>query len=75
MGDPNLISVSPAVRQAFAPILQATARAKQDLSGEKDVAAVRPGYKYLADSPPQPALIVGVTPGMRPVAATDLEKK
>ncbi len=75
MGDPNLISVSPAVRQAFAPILPAAARARQDLAGEKDVAAVRPGYKYPADTPPQPALVVAVTPGERPVAVADLEKK
>jgi hypothetical protein len=42
MSDPNLISISPAVREAFAPILQAVARARRDLAGEKDVAAVRP---------------------------------
>ena len=75
MGDPNLISVSPAVRQAFAPILQAAAPARQDLAGEKHVVAVRPGYKYPADTPPQPALVVAVTPGERPVAVADLEKK
>jgi hypothetical protein len=75
MAEPNLISVSPAVREAFAPILQAVARARQDLAGEKDVAAVRPGYKYPAGAPPQPAVVVAVTPGERPVAEADLEKK
>ncbi len=74
MSDPNLISVSAAVRQAFAPILQAAARARQDLAGEKDVAAVRPGYKYPAGAPPQPALVVAVTPSARPVVEADLEK-
>ena len=75
MSDPKLISVSPEVRQAFAPILQAVARARQDLVGEKDVAAVRPGYKYPTGAPPQPALVVAVTPGERPVEEADLEKK
>jgi phosphatidylserine/phosphatidylglycerophosphate/cardiolipin synthase-like enzyme len=75
MSDPSLISLSPAVRQAFAPILEAFARARQDLADVKDVAAVRPGYEYPAGAPPQPAVIVAVTPGERPVAEADLEKK
>ena len=75
MSDPNLVSVSPEVRRAFAPVLQAVARARQDLDGEKDVAAVRPGYKYPAGTPPEPALVVAVTPRERPVAEADLEKK
>ena len=48
MSDPSLISLSPAVRQAFAPIQEAVARARQDLADVKDVAAVRPGYEYPA---------------------------
>jgi len=75
MAEPNLISISPSVRQAFVPILQAVARGRQDLAGERDVAAVRPGYKYPAGAPPKPALVVAVTPGERPVAEPDLEKK
>jgi len=75
MNNPELLSVSPAVREAFAPILQAVARARGDLAGEKDVAAVRPGYKYPVGSAPQPALVVAVTPGEHLVAETDLEKK
>ena len=75
MAEVNLISISPDVREAFAPILQAVVRARQDLAGEKDVAAVRPGYKYAAGASPLPALVVAVTPGERPVAEADLEKK
>ena len=75
MGDPNLVSVSPAVREAFSPIKQALARARQDLAGEKDVCAVRPGYRYPASAPPQPALVVALTPGSRVVTDGELEKK
>jgi hypothetical protein len=75
MSDLKLISVSPEVRQAFRPILQAVPRARQDLVGEKDVAAIRPGYKYPVGAPPQPALVVAVTPGERPVTEADLENK
>jgi phospholipase D-like protein len=74
MSDPNLISVSPEVRQAFAPILLEVARARRDLAGDQNVAAVRPGYKYSPGAPPQPALVVAVAPGERPVAVADLEK-
>lgn len=74
MSDPTLVSVSPATREAFKPILAAVARARADLAENKDVAAVRPGYKYAEGAAPLPALVVAVTPGARPVAAADLEK-
>jgi hypothetical protein len=74
MGTPNLVSVSPEVRQAFAPILAAVARARADLASD-EVAAVRPGYKYPANAAPQPALVVAVTPGERPISEADLESK
>ncbi len=75
MSNPELVSVSPAVRDSFLPILQAVARAREDLAGKNDVAAVRPGYKYPTDAPPQPAVVVAVTPGERPVAEADLENR
>ena len=75
MSNPELVSVSPAVRDSFLPILQAVARAREDLAGKNDVAAVRPGYKYPTDAPPQPAIVVAVTPGERPVAEADLEDR
>jgi hypothetical protein len=74
MGTPNLVSVSPEVRQAFAPILAAVARARADLASD-EVAAVRPGYKYPANAAPRPALVVAVTPGERPVSEAGLESK
>ncbi len=75
MSNPEPLSVSPAVRQVFAPILLAVARAREDLAGEKHVAAVRPGYTYPPGAPPLPALVVAVTPGEHPIAEADITKK
>jgi hypothetical protein len=75
MSDPNLVSVSPVVRQAFAKVMQALGPARQALASQTDVCAVRPGYKYPVGAPPQPALVVAVTPCAHPVAEADIEKK
>ncbi len=70
----TLASVSPEVRKAFAPIIEAVARARTGLAPLTDVVAVRPGYKYSDGAPPRPALVVAVTPGSHPVKEADLEK-
>src|SRR6202453_1439933 len=70
----DIVSVSPAVRESFAPILAGRERARAELAPQPDAAAVRPGYKY-GEGPPQPALIVAVTPGTQPVTASALSAK
>jgi hypothetical protein len=74
MSNFKLASVSPDVRKAFEPIIEAVGRARIGLASSTDVVAVRPGYKYSEGSKPQPALVVAVTPGSRPVTEADLEK-
>ncbi len=74
MSNFTLASVSPEVRKAFAPIIEAVARARIGLASSADVVAVRPGYKYSEGSKPQPAVVVAVTPGSRPVIDSELEK-
>jgi len=72
MSDPNLVSVSPAVREAFASVMRVV---RKDLASQMDVCAVRPGYKYPPAAPPQSALVVAVAPGMQPVTGADIGKK
>jgi hypothetical protein len=71
----DIVSVSPEVRESFAPILSVLERARAELAPQPDVAAVRPGYKYPAGGAPEPALIVAVTPGTQPVTGTALSAK
>ena len=71
----DIVSVSPAVRESFAPILAVLERARADLAPQPDVAAVRPGYKYHPGGAPEPALIVAVTPGTQPVTEGALSAK
>jgi hypothetical protein len=71
----DVVSVSPAVRESFAPVLAVLERARAELAPQPDVAAVRPGYKYPPGAPPEPALIVAVTPGAQPVAESALSAK
>ncbi|MGB7976924.1 MAG: phospholipase D-like domain-containing protein [Roseiarcus sp.] len=71
----DTVSVAPAVRESFAPILAVLERARAELAPQTDVAAVRPGYRYAGARPPQPALIVAVTPGAQPVTEADLATK
>jgi PLD-like domain len=71
----DIVSVSPAVRESFAPILAVLERARAELAPQTDVVAVRPGYKYAQARPPQPSLIVAVTPGTQPVTESPLSAK
>src|SRR5690349_9394231 len=75
MAQSGIPQVSDAVRAAFAPIMQALGRVRQDLASAQDVVVVRPGYKYPPGGEPVPAVVVAVTPGTAPVKAADLETK
>src|SRR3954471_20660679 len=69
------LKVPDAVRDAFAPVMQALNAARQQLGAVADVVATRPGYAYPPNAAPAPAIVVAVTPGTTPVKAADLQQK
>jgi hypothetical protein len=71
----DIVSVSPAVRESFVPILAVLEPARTELAPHPDVAAVRPAYKYGQTRPPQPALTVAATPGTQPATESALSAK
>jgi hypothetical protein len=75
MSDPVVPTLSAAVRASFEPIMKALGPVRQALSTVKDVAAIRPGYRYPPTGDPIPAVVVAVSPGTTPVKAAELEKK
>lgn len=75
MEDSDIPELPDAVKASFQPIVKAIGAARQELADVKDVVAVRPGYKYPPDGPPQPAVVVAVTPGTAPVEEADLQAK
>jgi hypothetical protein len=75
MDQPAIPKLSQQVQTAFLPIMKAIGPVRQQLSGTKDVVTTRPGYKYLVNASPVPAIVVAVTPGTRPVQADTLEAK
>lgn len=75
MDQPGIPQVSEAVQASFDPVMKAIGQARQELAAVKDVVATRPGYKYLPDGKPLPAIVVAVMPGTAPVQAAALEAK
>lgn len=75
MDQPGIPQVSEAVQASFDPVMKVIGQARQQLAAVKDVVTTRPGYKYLLDSEPLPAIVVAVTPGTAPVQAAALEAK
>jgi hypothetical protein len=45
MSDLNLVSVSPAVREAFTPVIRVIGRARQDLASQLDICAAAGGRR------------------------------
>src|SRR5262245_2479845 len=75
MNESDIPKLSDAVRASFEPVMRALGPVRQALADQKDVVAIRPGYKYPPGSEPVPGIVVAVTPGTSPVNAADLESK
>jgi hypothetical protein len=75
MSGSSILTVSDDVRAAFEPIMKALGSVRAQLSNVPDVLAIRPGYSYPPTGSPVPSVVVAVTPGTTPVAASDLSAK
>jgi hypothetical protein len=69
------LKVSDQVRASFEPILKVLDRMRSDLKATPGIVKIRPGFAYLDNRPPIPAIVVAVTPGTQPVSAHDLMSK
>jgi hypothetical protein len=75
MNGSGILSVSEDVRASFDPVMKALGRVRQELSANKDVVTIRPGYGYPQTGKPVPAVVVSVIPGTAPVRASELQQK
>ena len=73
--EPTIPEPSAAVKASFVPIMKAIGLARDELLDIKDVVVVRPGYKYPPQGKPEPAMVVAVTPGTKPVQESDVQTK